>query len=445
MSSKAIRLDKKNTLLLVLLTLLSMLLVTHMALAGANNHLKHNTFTTPKPFMDLFYDFTGSTLPGYPKGKINASQSLLNVVKPHLSSPSEAGPLILFVNSSFYIYDASGKRQLAMQLRASQHTGFFPMTAISHIGPAIAYYAKVKEEGGTDWKAGLNQLLKDINAVRRLNQSTKDNWLDTLHEPIFMQHRKAIQNMVDYACAMSGNYISEVLKGKPFTEDRVYQDFYHHSAKRFPIPYNTVMVGTFMLTATETLDSIYRAVKGVSLNWSSARVLVRNVAGQNLTAGVSKESNWLVPLIINLSDGKLAENRVFIAPYAKVVPSLGKQKLPQKDLDYYRLTVWGTTYNRVSIAKRVFTAIPNIESDSLKSLPGNYDNTPPSDMLAFMKRLKYTLSEPTEMLSNSVAFWMVGEFAAKRGNLKKIIIPGLTMGFPKGIKAYPTHSPEIPL
>jgi hypothetical protein len=41
------------------------------------------------------------------------------------------------------------------------------------------------------------------------------------------------------------------------------------------------------------------------------------------------------------------------------------------------------------------------------------------------------------MLSNTVAFWMVGELADKRWDADAVDIPGLTSGFPVGLTGYP--------
>ena len=379
-----------------------------------------NQFTTPKPFMDLFYDFTGNRMPGYPKGKVNASSALMSAMEKNNILAASDGPLILFIDSSLYVYDGQGKQKLSMNLRASPHSGFFPMTAMSHIGAALAYYAKVKEQGGKAWRSGLSSMLKDIKAVRRINASKDANWLDELHSIAWAPHKKAIQDMVDYACAKAGTYIYQVLNGKSFTEHDLNKDFLSGTSKTFPIPYNNVMVATFMLTAEDAVDDVYESVLPLKLDWLSAKVIIRSVAGMNLTAGLTKETNWYVPLVMNLSEGQLKLDRIFIVPYAKVYPSMGKKTLSEEALNYYRHLVWGTTYNRSKIAKEVFRMIPDIILPNPPDLPGNYDNTTPSDINAFMQRLKFSFGVTTQMLSDTVGFWMVGEFAAKKGDIQKL-------------------------
>lgn len=402
-----------------------------------------SSYKTPKAFTDLYYDFTGSSDPTYPKNKVNISQMLYQAeMSKNAALANQDGALVMFVNSTMYIYDDHGKRQFELLMRTAPDSGFTEMTAISHIGPALAYLAKEKEYGGTQWKAGLQMLLKDIKAIRTVNAQKENNWLDKLNAPAWKMHNQEIRNMVDYACSMSGNYINDLLSGKKaLTLANVQKDFYEQNAD-YPIPYNDVMVATFMLTALNSMDSIHKQLASVSLDWKKAKVLIRFVAGSNVTAGVSAESNWLVPFVKALSNNQLPDDRIYIAPYLDVKPSLGKAQLSTADFQYYNYRFLAT-YNRTHVAKDVFSEIPDIKKPNLDNIPGNYGVTKATDVGDFIVRLKYSLAEPTEMLSNTVGFWMAGEFAAKQWQLDKVDIPGLTIGLPKGVSGYPANSPAI--
>ena len=54
-----------------------------------------------------------------------------------------------------------------------------------------------------------------------------------------------------------------------------------------------------------------------------------------------------------------------------------------------------------------------------------------------MIRMKHSLRDAREMLSNTVAFWMVRELAAKKWDPAIVDIPGVTAGFPSGVAGYP--------
>lgn len=43
---------------------------------GVGSSSSNNTYVTPQAFWNLYFDFTGDETPGYPKGKINISQTL---------------------------------------------------------------------------------------------------------------------------------------------------------------------------------------------------------------------------------------------------------------------------------------------------------------------------------------------------------------------------------
>lgn len=43
---------------------------------NTDSNTSNNTYVTPQAFWDLYFDFTGDETPGYPKGKINISQTL---------------------------------------------------------------------------------------------------------------------------------------------------------------------------------------------------------------------------------------------------------------------------------------------------------------------------------------------------------------------------------
>jgi hypothetical protein len=148
-------------------------------------------------------------------------------------------------------------------------------------------------------------------------------------------------------------------------------------------------------------------------------------------------------LLNAVSSGQLPSDRVFIAPYAEIKSSVGQDKLPSETLDYYKNQIWTNTYDRSKIAKSVFSYIPSMYAAKDIALPGDYSVTQANNIYDFILRLKYSLENPTEMLSNTVAFWMAGEYQQKKGDLNTILVPGLTTGLPEGLSSYPDHNPEV--
>ena len=294
----------------------------------------------------------------------------------------------------------------------------------------------MKNNGDKSWKPQLENLLKDIKAVKAINYAKENNWLDQVDVPAWKPHLSEIHDMVNYACDMSEDYISRVLSGKIDFNKNTIEDNFLEGNKQYPIPYNNVMIATFMLTALHSMSDIYSHVTELKVAWPNAKVLIHFVVGTNVTAGVSAGSNWIVPLLYALSNDTLPHDRVFIAPYAEVRPTVGKNQLSKADYSYYANSIWGKIYTRTKISNDIFSNIPDMPKSLNNARPGDYAYS--SKVSDFIIRLKYSLAQPTEMLSNTVAFWMAGELLAKHWDYTKVQIPGLTSGFPHGSTRYPS-------
>ena len=400
------------------------------------------SYTTPQEFMNLYFDFTGTNEPDFPKDKKTIPQYLIQSEKTQADKPLFNGPLILILNSSIYIYDQDKQLLYSKLLRTNRSTGFFELTAISHVGPALSYLAKIKQNGDPSWKLAMATLLADIKRVKRLNAQQSNNWLDQVNIKPWQPHKKEIQAMIDYAMSMAGNYIVSVQKTGNFDLNSVQEQFLNGN-KEYPIPYNSVMVGTFMLTALQSMMEVYEEVIHLNLDWPKAMVIVRNVAGNNVSAGLTSGTNWMLTFVSALSNGKIPTNRIIIAPYAKVMSEVGQNPLPTEAYQYYVATVWGSIYNRTRIADEVFTDLETIYLPNRPALPADYHYSTANDINDFMVRLKHSLQDSREMLSNTVGFWLPGELQSKGWDPSRIDIPGLTTGFPSVINSYPANNPEI--
>ena len=396
------------------------------------------TYTTPREFMNLYFDFTGSDEADFPAGKKTIPQLLMESESAHATQDPFDGPLVLLLDSSIYIYDQDAKLLYTRLMRTNRSTGFFELTAVSHVGPALAYLASIKESGDESWKPAIDSLLQNIQQVRALN-ARADNWLQQADIKPWAGHTREVQAMVDYAMSMAGRYITGIQDGAPFDSYSVQEQFLNGN-EQDPIPYNTVMVGTFMLTALQSMTAVHDDIAPLNLDWARAMVIVRNVAGANVTAGLTVDTNFMVPFFHALSSGRLPADRVFIAPYARVMPDVGADTLSDTAYRYYTRQVWGSVYNRTRIAAEVFANLDTIDVPGRPAIPGDYNFSAATDIDDFMVRLKHSLQDSREMLSNTVGYWMAGELQEKNWDLSKVEIPGLTAGFPVGIKGYPMQT-----
>ena len=399
------------------------------------------SYTAPAEFMNLFFDFTGSEEPDYPAGQPTLGQMVTQSAKE--AAGGAAGPLVLVVGSDIYVYDTAGGARLgAERFRADRASGFYELTAISHIGPALAYLAQIKANGDARWQARLASLRTHTAQVRALNRRATDNWLDRLNQPAWSAHKAQIRSMVDYACARTLSYIDSLGNGDRFTTAGVNDDFFNGTSAEYPIPFVNVMIGTFMLEALRGAADVQGSLARLKLDWPHAMVLVSSRAGSNVSSGLTEGTNWLVLFLKAVSGFSLPDDRIKIVPYAEVRPSLGQAQLAPADLTYYVQRVWGPLYYRKVISDQVFAGIPTIYLPDRPPLPGDYFVTPAGAIDQFMIRMKHSLRDAREMLSNTVAFWMVRELANKNWDAGAVDIPGVTTGFPGGVAGYPAVTPQ---
>ena len=399
------------------------------------------SYTAPAEFMNLFFDFTGSEEPDYPAGQPTLGQMVTQSAKG--SAGGAPGPLVLVVGSDIYVYDTAGGARLgAERFRADRASGFYELTAISHIGPALAYLAQIKANGDARWQARLASLRTHTAQVRALNRRASDNWLDRLNQPAWSAHKAQIRSMVDYACGRTLSYIDSLGNGDRFTTAGVNDDFFNGTSAEYPIPFVNVMIGTFMLEALRGAADVQGSLARLKLDWPHAMVLVSSRAGSNVSSGLTEGTNWLVLFLKAVSGFSLPDDRIKIVPYAEVRPSLGQAQLAPADLTYYVQRVWGPLYYRKVVSDQVFAGIPTIYLPDRPPLPGDYFVTPAGAIDQFMIRMKHSLRDAREMLSNTVAFWMVRELANKNWDAGAVDIPGVTTGFPGGVAGYPAVTPQ---
>ena len=399
------------------------------------------SYTAPAEFMNLFFDFTGSEEPDYPAGQPTLGQMVTQSAKE--SAGGAPGPLVLVVGSDIYVYDTAGGVRLgAERFRADRASGFYELTAISHIGPALAYLAQIKANGDARWQARLASLRTHTAQVRVLNRRATDNWLDRLNQPAWSARKAQIRGMVDYACARTLNHIDSLGNGDRFTTTGVNDDFFNGTSAEYSIPFVNVMIGTFMLEALRGAADVQGSLARLKLDWPHAMVLVSSRAGSNVSSGLTEGTNWLVLFLKAVSGFSLPDDRIKIVPYAEVRPSLGQAQLAPADLTYYVQRVWGPLYYRKVVSDQVFAGIPTIYLPERPPLPGDYFVTPAGAIDQFMIRMKHSLRDAREMLSNTVAFWMVRELANKNWDVGAVDIPGVTTGFPGGVAGYPAVTPQ---
>ena len=402
-------------------------------------------YTTPKEFYDLYYDFTGYTRPGYPQDHTAVAQDLARVVAQNTTS--NPGPLVVANSVGVYVYSGEQGHKLlsSASYRAAPNSGFYELTSVSHIGPAIAYLGALKELNDDTWEDHLDPMIEHLIAVREINATAmSEHWLTQLDVPIYRGKEIDIKNLIDYACSLAANYLIRVKSNKAaFNSQHIIENFLNVSSAEYPIPYDMVMIGTFALAGLKSVYELYSALNNDKIDWENAKIILHNLAGTNYGSGLTAGSNWLVPVIESVAGPVLEPKRILILPYADFPESLGNDFLSNDDFDSLANKLWGAIYARPFISNMAFSHVEDIKIPYRELLPGDYGVTKADQINDFVKRLKFSITSPKQMLSNTVGFWLAGEAVNKKWQFDKMDLPGLTHGFPSGISAYPDNAPKI--
>lgn len=403
-------------------------------------------YRTPKAFLDLFYDFTGHAHADYPANQRSIGQDLARCLAQQ-SSAHQQGPLVVANSVGIYIYSGEEGHPLidSAEYRAAPNSGFYEMTSLSHVGPAIAYLGVLHRQKDACWEHHIDPLIAHLRAIKTVNAAPMEqHWLTQLVCPTWEGKETSIQHLFDYGCSLAGNYLAHIRDNKDaFCQEHIVSEFLDVQSQDYPIPFNTVMIATFALIGLKGVQDLYLALSNEAIDWSSAKVLLHNLAGTNYGAGMTAGSNWLYPAITSITDGKLDPKRVIIAPYARLPEDIGQPFLSQASFDNLANRVWGSIYARPIVTEEAFSHVDDINIPYRAAIPGDYAYTRADQIEHFVRRLKFSTGNMKEMLSNTVGFWLAGEAKAKDWQFTHMDIPGLTHGLPEGIDAYPAFSPDI--
>src|SRR5882672_7791211 len=93
----------------------------------------------------------------------------------HMVELTRQDPLLVVTGSDFVLFPGAGKPAIVEGFRNSTR-GFVELTAISHLGPAIAWIFRLRELGYAQWKQDAQRLIERTAAARENN--TEAYWTD---------------------------------------------------------------------------------------------------------------------------------------------------------------------------------------------------------------------------------------------------------------------------
>ncbi|HEX4288930.1 MAG TPA: DUF5624 domain-containing protein, partial [Trebonia sp.] len=321
--------------------------------------------------------------------------------------------------------------------------GFKELAAISHLGPALATLARLRElasENGRDdggWRADAARLLDAAKAARAA--STTPLWRDQIAVRAFAGREESIAAMVDYSCLLTERFLQRALDDPAYlTMAAVRRDHLAGPAAHgdLPVPFNKVMIATFYLTGMDIAHRLITWLDAAGIDWERAMVIFAGQSGRP-TAGVTQESHSIAGVVRAVSRGRLATERVFMAPHAPVFPPYDPAKADGSharamEPGYRRL--WAGLRATSELAGGMFEGYPRFAALSAERFtigPGTASvhakpaMKGPGDWLALVTRLRVVMEDPTQLLSGAVTDYASSELVAHANDPSAVTVPGL--------------------
>jgi hypothetical protein len=380
---------------------------------------------------------------------------------------AERDPLLVITGTDVALYPGGGAAPVIEPYRLGSR-GFKELAGISHLGPAVATLARLRElagdgghhdaragghdashAGGHDaghagrpdepggWRADVARLLDATKAARAASSASL--WRDQLAVRAFAGREEAIAAMVDYSCGLTERFLQRALDDPAYlTMSAVRRDYLAGPARDgdLPVPFNKVMIATFYLSGMDIAHRLIAWFDAVGIDWERAMVIFAGKAGRP-TAGVTQESHSIAGVVRAVSRGRLAHERVLIAPHAPVFPPYhpaDKDASLAGALESGYRRLWAGLRAISELADGMFEGYPRFVPAAAERVTIGPRTTSvhakpalkgPDDWFALVTRLRVVMEDPTQLLSGAVTDYASAELVAHGNDPSAVTVPGL--------------------
>jgi len=345
-------------------------------------------------------------------------------------------PLLVATGADFALYPGSGKRPQVIGYRLSPR-GFKEITAVSHLGPAVASLVYLRTAlGDVSWRADAERLLAEVKNSRAAN--TAELWREKIAVEAYQGRERQIAAMVDYTCAVTARYLTAALDDEDYLNPETLRaDFLEGGGTApLPVPLNHVMVATFFLAGLDVSFRLGRWLCGQEIDWERVMVLIAGKQGRP-TAGVTWTSSSIATMILGASGHRLPLERMYLAPHAPTFATPHDGDLSEVIALEARLRgIWCSTRVTVELGGRMFEGYPRYTAASV-SFPDVHDpavteiSEMPAvrtrdDMRSMVTRLRMVMEDPRQLLSGAVTDLAIEALAQADWDPSNVFVPGLT-------------------
>lgn len=355
-------------------------------------------------------------------------------------------PLVVATGTDLALFPGDGSVPAIEPYRLSTR-GFKELAGVSHLGPALATIARMREvDPGGGWRADAERLLDACKAARATNSA--ELWRDHIAVRAFAGREPAIAAMIDYSCRTTERRLEQALDSAAYlTMSMVRRDYLEGPADDLPVPFNHVMIATFFLAGMDIAHRLIAWFDGLDIAWERAMVIIAGQAGRP-TAGVTEESNSVAGVVRAASRGRMARDRLFIAPHARAFPAFDGTSPPglgALEPEYRQL--WAALRATCDLGAQMFQGYPRFEAPPEEHVSISADSVSvhekpavdgPDDWFAMTTRLRVVMEDPRQQLSGAVTDYASSQLVRSGNDPSAVIVPGLD-GEP-----YPQLSGEAP-
>ena len=377
---------------------------------------------TPRPSFRSLYDaYTGPDSIG------------LHLTR-HMVELTRHDPLLVVTGSDYVLFPGSGQRPIVEGFRNSTR-GFVELTAISHLGPAVAWIFRLRELGYAGWRADAERLIERTVRVREFN--TEAYWTDEVAVEAWRGYESKIVDLVDYSCDVTLAFLSGCLADESRMNFEHLRDAFLDpvGSPEVPVPINDMMVATFALTFLDIGHRIIRWLRLGNLDWTKMMVLVSGRAGRP-TAGLTWATNSSCHLLWRASLGQLPVGNLHIAAHGPSFSAADAGDAARMtELEGQFRDIFLHLRANIDLAGRMFEGYPafrrSIEEPPVieaatKALHAMPKLRSPDDRQTAITRLRFVMEDPTQQLANSVAHFVIDQLCEHDNRAEAVVIPGFT-------------------
>lgn len=303
------------------------------------------------------------------------------------------------------------------------------------LGPAVAWIFRLRELGNAGWRDDAQRLIARMDHVRGIN--TESYWKDVVAVEAWRGYETGIADLVDYSCALTTSFLAGCLADESrMTFEHLRQSYLDPVGNPdIAVPINDMMVATFALAYLDIAHRMVRWLRAQEFDWSKLMVLLSGRSGRP-TAGLTWATNNNCHLLWRASAEKLPPENLHIAPHG---PSFGLSDLNDSarmgELEGQFRDIFLHLRANIDMARLMFEGYPaflkSIEEPpviepgtrSLRAMPRL---RAPDDRVTAITRLRFVMEDPSQLLSNSVAHFIIDQLCEHGNKPAQVVIPGFS-------------------